>query len=145
MKKILIVGLLLVLVFRFSSAQERSWEPVKIIGLYSASIVLNAVGDGLNDNGVKDWGHICNALSIGTLLITPFVIDYDKKKWWMYMLSYTSLRISIFDYTYNITRDLPLNYSGESNLWDRTVGGLPPLHRGVALIFGVSIPINNLK
>jgi hypothetical protein len=129
------------------SAQKN--EPLKVIGVYTAAIVLNAVGDGLNDEGTKGWGHACNAASIGLLLSSPFIINYDRKKWYWYLASYTSLRIGLFDYTYNTTRGLPLNYIGGTSTWDQVLGKLNPpstyLLRGVFFTVGISIPIHEFR
>jgi len=120
----------------------------KVIGVYTGSILLNAVGDGLNDSGDKQWGHACNAASIGLLLGSPFIIDYEKDKWYWYLISYTSLRISLFDYTYNTTRGLPLGYIGSTSTWDKALSKFrsPETHfgRSVFFIVGFSIPINEL-
>ena len=147
MKKIILI-LILSYLFLFTSAQKRFPESVKVIGIYSGSIILNAVGDGLNDSGTKGWGHACNAASIGLLLSSPFIIDYDKKKWYWYLISYTSLRIAFFDYTYNATRGLPINYIGGTSTWDKTLKKMNPpntyMGRGVFLGFGIAIPINEI-
>ena len=47
------------------NAQKK--EALKVISLYSGSIILDAVGDGLNDSGHKAWGHLCNAGSVGAV------------------------------------------------------------------------------
>lgn len=128
------------------SHQER-WEPVKVIGIYSASILLNAIGDGLNDSGKKTTGHLLNAASIATLLGSPFLIHYDTKKWYIYLISYTSLRIGLFDMTYNRTRGLPLNYIGSTSITDKAYtkfGGMPTFPRVCFLGLGIAIPINEL-
>ena len=127
------------------SSRTRSWEPAKIIGLYTTSIALNAIGDGLIDDGSNGWGYICNASSVGILLASPFIINYDKKKWYLYLISYTSLRISLFDNIYNVTRGLSYRNCGDDNTWNSIFGRLPPLHHKVSFIFGISIPINELK
>lgn len=124
-------------------------ESVKIIGIYAGSILLDAVGDGLNDEGEKTWGHACNAASVGLLLASPFVIDYDKSKWGYYLASYVSLRISFFDPTYNLTRGLPVTYIGGTSLWDKSLKHMAPpdgfmTARSLSLILGISIPINEL-
>jgi hypothetical protein len=124
-------------------------EPAKIILTYAGSIVLNAIGDGLNDSGHKGWGHTCNAVSLGIVLASPFYINYDKSKWYWYLASYCSLRIALFDYSYNTTRRLPFNYIGGTSTWDKMLKKLNPPEtyggRGVFLIFGISIPIKELK
>jgi hypothetical protein len=137
--------------FKYKKPFKESRVPnyVKVISIYTGSIILNAVGDGLNDDGKKQWGHACNAASIGLLLTSPFIIDYDKSKWGWYLASYVSLRISIFDPAYNVTRGLPVTYIGGTSLWDKTLSRMAPpdgflTGRGVSLIFGISIPINEL-
>ena len=124
-------------------------EPAKVILTYAGVVVLNAIGDGLNDNGIKGWGHLCNAASIGTLLMSFTWIDYNKNKWWIYPLTYTSLRFTLFDYSYNLTRGLPLNYIGGTSFYDQFMQKLNPpetyLMRGCALVVSISIPIKFLK
>jgi len=124
-------------------------EPAKVILTYAGVVALNAIGDGLNDNGIKDWGHLCNAASIGTLLMSFTWIDYNKNKWWIYPLTYTSLRFTLFDYSYNLTRGLPLNYIGGTSFYDQFMQKLNPpetyLMRGCALVVSISIPIKFLK
>jgi len=138
---------------RYESAKRynstKKYEAVKIISTYASSIVLDAMGDGLNDSNHKNWGHLCNAASVGILLTSPFIIDYDKNKWGYYLTSYVALRVALFDYTYNTTRDLPLNYIGNSSYWDKGMQKLNPpdtyMIRGVYFILGVAIPINLKK
>jgi len=88
-------------------------------------------------------------VSIGILLTSPFVINYDKNKWGYYITSYVALRIATFDYTYNTTRGLPMNYIGRTSTWDKCLGKMNPpstyMGRGVCCILGVSIPINKLN
>ena len=124
-------------------------EPAKVILTYSGAVILNAVGDGLNDSGNKGWGHMANALSIGTLLMSFTWIDYDRNKWWVYPLTYTSLRFTLFDYSYNLTRGLPINYIGGTSFYDQAMQELNPpnmyLARGVSLIFSIAFPITSLK
>lgn len=133
------------------SAQKKSIkEPLKVIAVYSGSIILNAVGDGLNDNGEKGWGHACNAASIGLLLTSPFIIDYNKSKWGYYLASYISLRVALFDPSYNLTRGLPITYIGNTSTWDKGLQKLSPpdglmAGRGVSFIVGISIPLKEFK
>jgi hypothetical protein len=123
-------------------------DPAKILLTYAGSIALNAVGNALDQKGQKDWGHACNAASIGILLTSPFYINYDRKQWYKYLLSYTFLRIALFDPIHNLTSGQPLTYSGGDNWWDRGVSYIDPagmtFARGCAFIVGVSIPINDL-
>ena len=129
-------------------ARIHKGDPQKIIISYVASIALNAVGDALNQKGEKGWGHACNAASIGILLSTPFYINYDRKDWYKYILSYTFLRIGMFDPIHNAVSGQPLTYVGGDNLWDKTVSKVSPggmtFIRGCSIVVGVAIPINEL-
>jgi hypothetical protein len=87
--------------------------------LFISSIGLGAIGDGLNDSNHKVGGHILNALSIGVLLSMPFILDVNKKKWWVYGLKYSFIRFGTFGPLYNKVRGLPINYVGTSSLDDR--------------------------
>jgi len=51
----------------------------KLVGLYSTAIILNGIGDGLNNTRTKTMGHVFNAASIGTLLVTPFLLIMIKR------------------------------------------------------------------
>jgi len=132
---------------------EREWkhkEAVKTIALYSASILLDAVGDGLNDDGSKVLGHALQATSTGLLVASPFILDVHKYNWGWYAASYISLRIGLFDNAYNITRGLPMGYVGNSSLWDKAVDqtksteGWIIAGRSFFFLLGFTIPINEL-
>lgn len=145
MKKTIII-LLLIISFQCFAQKHEAW---KVISLYSGSILIDAVGDGLNDSGNKAWGHLCNAASVGILLTSPFIINYEKNKYGWYFASYIGLRIGLFDYAYNETRGLGLNYIGGTSIWDKGLRELNPpntyLARVVFLSVGIAIPINQLK
>jgi hypothetical protein len=141
--------IILVLLLSLSlSCLAQKGEAWKVIGVYTGSIVFNAMGDGFNNSGHKQLGHAFNATSIGLLLASPFVIDYDKSKWGYYLTSYVALRMATFDYVYNTTRGLPLNYIGGTSTWDKFLGKMNPpntyMGRGVFFIVGVSIPLNKI-
>lgn len=135
--------------YHYTTVKQAKANAWKTIGMYTASITLNAVGDALNDKGEKEWGHACNALSIGTLLAQPFVCDMDKRDWYKYLLTYTSLRLALFDPIYNSTRGLPINYTGGSALTDKfqqkfgSIGIFP--ERTLALIVGITIPLKEFR
>lgn len=126
-------------------------EPVKVIGVCIGSIVLEAIGDALYDDGEKIWGHTFSAMSTGLLVASPFILDIDKKKWPWYFISYASFRIALFDLTYNITRGLPVMQIGNTSFWDKGMQQFaPPGHIqmfGKAIIFtlAISISIKELK
>lgn len=123
-------------------------ETVKTLAVYGSSIILSAVGDGFNDDGNKIVGHACNALSTGLLVASPFILDVDKSNWGWYAASYISLRIGMFDTSYNITRGLPIGYVGNSSIWDKAVRQTKSPEasimagRSLFLLVGFTIPIN---
>lgn len=134
---------------QYTSNKKTLPEPVKIIALYAGSIILDAAGDALNDSNHKDWGHLCCAASVGVLLTSPFIIDYQRSKWGWYLTSYVSLRIALFDYAYNLSRDLPLSYTGSTSNWDKMTGSMKYTQLSVcrcgALVVGISVPITKLS
>lgn len=132
------------------SVLERIPEPVKVITLYTGAIVLDAVGDGLYDDGNKTWGHALQSASTGLLLTAPFVFDVDRDTWYWYLASYVCLRIALFDPVYNTTRGLPLGYVGNTSLWDKGMQkfappeGIKVFGHSVFFMIGVAIPICEL-
>ena len=141
-----IIILLLSCSVSLSAQKKEAW---KTTAIYTGAVVFDAVGDGLNDSGNKSWGHICNSVSISFLLFSPFILRYDQDKWWAYAVTYGSLRIALFDYTYNMTRGLPLTYMGSTSSWDRSIGnvdsGVVAVGRAVSLSIGIIIPLKYLK
>lgn len=118
----------------------------KIVGLYSTAIILNGIGDGLNNTNSKTMGHIVNAASIAVLLSTPFFIDYDKSKWYWYLLTYTSLRLSLFDASYNVTTKQPINFIGSTAITDKIYKKLDlyGASKTLGLVVGFTIPLRVL-
>ncbi|MDR3652572.1 MAG: hypothetical protein P4L34_06340 [Paludibacter sp.] len=119
-------------------------EWVKIAGLYTASVILNAMGDALNNSNRKTVGHMCNGASIGLLVASPFLVKYNTKKWYWYLASYVSLRVGLFDATYNTVKGLPLNFTGTTSPTDITYNKMeinPNFTRSLCLTLGMSIPI----
>ena len=123
----------------------------KVLGVFVGSILLDAAGDALNDEGEKVWGHTLNALSTGVLLASPFILDMEFRDIGWYIVSYLSLRVALFDPMYNITRGLDPNFIGSTSGWDKALQKLnPPDHmmyfgRAIFLGVGVTIPINEIK
>jgi hypothetical protein len=160
MKTLLLLILLFVTVTCFSQGQKDScfvvnphlvrqekYEKWKVIALYSGSVILNGLGDGLNDSGNKTAGHLFNAASIGTLIISPAVLNYQKGKWYWYLLCYTCLRAGLFDITYNLTRRLPFNYTGSTSITDKfynSHGVSPIVPRTFFFVIGFAIPLTKL-
>lgn len=123
---------------------KENLEWVKIVGIYTASVVLNAMGDGFNNSNKKTLGHVLNGASIGLLVASPFLVKYDTKKWYWYLASYVSLRVGLFDVTYNATRGLPFNFTGTTSPTDKAYNKMeidPNVTRSLCLTIGMSIPI----
>ena len=124
-------------------------QPLRTILIYSFSIICNGIGDGLNNSGHKTWGHAMNGLSIGTLVASPFLMHYDKSKWYGYILDYACLRYSLFDASYNIANGQRYDYIGTTAGTDKMLRKVPAGFRtftkGITLTFGISFPINNYR
>ena len=147
MKKILIILLLLNSSLFCQAQKKNAW---KTIAIYSGSIITEAIGDGLYDNGQKTLGKSVQAISFSFVLISPFIMNYDKSKWYLYPITYGFLRIAYFDWTYNITRGLPLTYCGNTSLWDKFIYKFQSadafaMGRVVAISVGISLPLSYIK
>lgn len=160
MKHVLITILLFISITAYSQTDSLrinfSKAPAKTqyskgttILLFASSIILNAVGDGLNDSKQKTIGHICNAANIAALIAIPFICNVDKKKWYIYVLSYTSLRIGLFDPSYNVARGLDINYVGCTSPTDKEMrkhdiqSNL--FYRGFFIGIGIALPLWGIK
>lgn len=126
------------------SKHKERWEWVKIIGIYTASVILNGMGDAMNNSGRKTMGHYCDGASIGLLVASPFLVKFNTKKWYWYLASYISLRAGLFDVSYNITKGLPINFTGSTSPTDITYNKTkvnPTVTRSLLFSIGMSIPI----
>ena len=137
--------LILVLTCSLVEAQQvnKKWAR---IGLITSSIILNAVGDGLYDDGHKLAAKSFRVASIGSLLAIPVLSGpVGKRKVFKYALSYGLMRFALFDITYNATRRLPLNYVGTTSLQDIMIGGQPALMISTMRLTSIwiSIELNN--
>jgi len=146
MKKIILI-LLFIPTLLFSQT-DKSNQFLKL-GIYSSSIALNAIGDGLKDSGYKDWGHFCNAASIGVLVTYPFITNNDKtfKSFATSLGSYAFLRFGMFDPIYNSVRGLPIDYIGNTSFYDKALQKMNPqaglnFARVVSLTVGISLTLN---
>ena len=152
MKKIVII--LIVLLMSFSAMAQ--YNPYKVdhkdaivaLSLITTTIVLDAMGDSFNDTGRKTIGHSLNALSIGSLLLAPVLLDLTTENWILYGITYIGLRISFFDPVYNLTRGLPIGFIGSTSAWDRTIKQMTGPGqswllgiRSLSLVVAISIPI----
>ena len=113
-------------------------------GMFAGSIVLNGVGDGMNDAKInKVFAHGLKAASVGMLLVTP-LIDKDKPKALPYISTFILLRYAVFDASYNLARGLPYDYTGSTSVHDKSLASIPKsIVTGSRMIsLGLSIYIN---
>lgn len=124
-------------------------ESIKVIGIIAGSVILEAIGDAKYDEGNKEIGKLYQAVSIGILVASPFILDIDRSKWAWYFASYISMRIALFDPIYNLNRNLPMGYVGNTSFWDKSINyfdppeGIKVFGHSLALIVAISIPINH--
>lgn len=160
MKKLIIILLLSCSVL--SQAQYNPYtkkdyrnEVIKSLAINTAIIALDAVGDGLLDEGRQTgnqnmmvYGHALQAASVGVLLSKPLIQNLDKRGWALDITSFVFIRAALFDPMYNTTRGLPITYVGDTSAWDKAIGATksPPAWniagRSWCLLIGVMIPIN---
>ena len=124
-------------------------EAWKTIAVYGSSIALDAVAQGLRDNGNKDWAHVCAIASYVPIAASPWILTYQKKEWPVYIATFVGIRFMTFDYIYNATRKLPYNYFGNTSVYDKTMskmGGADGFFMGRVAVFSftISFTFNNL-
>jgi len=123
---------------------------MRILIIYTVSILLAAIADACMDSGGKLIGHSAETVSIFILLIVPFVQKY-KGGWGWYIAAYLFLRIGMFDIVYNITRGLPITYHDITSFWGMILGLFNPpviaelFGRAIFLFAGIIIPIQQIK
>ena len=75
----------------------------------------------------------------------------NKDNWWWYLASYISIRIAVFDYSYNITRGLPMSHIGTTSITDKIQQKFNPpaghifFPKMIFFTVGITIPIKELK
>lgn len=123
---------------------------MELILIFILSIITDAFGDAFNDSNKKTLGHLLSALSIGILLMSPFMVEVSWQSIGWYFASYILLRISFFDIIYNMTRDLPIGYIGNTSLWDKFLQKFKPfpslllITRVLTAIVGIAIIIKEI-
>lgn len=141
MKKLIVI---LFMVPMFCKAQDSTKQSRKgrwmQYALFTAAIVSNAAGDGLNSRVHYESGHALNALSIGCMLAVPFV----SKPNWKLPVSYILIRYALFDGFYNYGAARSINYRGGKNYYNEGVGHVPlgVLNASKFASLGLSIVIN---
>jgi len=143
MKNILFITIL----FTSLNIQAQS-EGLKTVGLYIAQIGLQATGDALDNNGHYCAGHLCNAASVGTLLVMPYVCKIKRNEWPIRLISYVGIRFALYDYVYNYVRGKPVGYLSKDVYPDKILSHYNPNYimfgRGAIFLICVSVPIDKL-
>lgn len=114
--------LLAVFLLTSTAVAQDKW---KKIGLFTASVVFNAVGDGLYDEGRKTEAKLLRTASIATLLSVPIFTKVNKNNGFDYVITFTGIRYGLFDAGYNLTRGLPYDYLGTTSHVDLFLKNLP--------------------
>jgi hypothetical protein len=142
MKKLLIILLL----FSFLISHAQQGKALKVLGTAFAWSILNGIGDGLNDNGNKTWGHAVNALSYATLAAGTIWSQPEREDWLSHLVIYGGARFVSFDPAYNLTRDLRYDYIGTTAGIDKAMTKVPAhfrtFTRGVVLCGTVGFTFN---
>ena len=122
------------------------WGKSTAITLWQiAATSLNAVGDGLNHNGNKDWGHAANATAIAMYISGPFALNIERRDWFPYLVGCVLVRFEFFDPVHNAVIGEPLSYVGNVSNYDKAVQAIdaPPFGwwfaRGISLTLHISI------
>jgi len=128
---------------------QRNQRSFAIIGYHLGTVALGAVGDGLRDEGHKEWGHAFRAAEVGALIGGPFLFRVKRDEAVWYVLDYGFLRLATFDAMYNATRGLPVLYNGTTSKYDELMNTIPDHGKAWikawSLSLGFVIPLCELK
>lgn len=103
---------------------------------------LNAVGDGLNHNGNKNWGHLCNATAYGMYMSGPFVLNIERRDWFPYLVGCVLVRFEFFDPVFNATIGESLSYVGNVSHYDKMIQAINSEPGGWWFARGVSLTLH---
>lgn len=138
----------IILLFFCLSLNAQNWKKgLAVAGYHLATCAVGAIGDAQNDMGNKDLGHGLKAVEIGMLAGGPFLYKATFKEWpgfLLYFSVYGMMRFTGYDGFYNVTRDLPLLYNGESSYYDRFMNNFPDAGKAwyKTMSFGLGIGIS---
>lgn len=88
-------------------------------------IISEALYEGLYDNGKKALAGVLEffnrLLMVGMIILWLNGTDYEfaHRELWVLIGGYLLLRFALFDVVYNLMRDLPVFYVGETKLYDK--------------------------
>jgi hypothetical protein len=81
---------------------------------------LKALADSQNDSGRKGLGHALTSLWIAGLIVVPIEL-----LWYVKLIGFTFIMIALFDYAYNISRGLRIDFVGTTSWWDKAIAKVP--------------------
>ena len=118
------------------------WGQSTAITLWQiSSTALNAVGDGLNHNGDKVWGHTCNAVAYAMYMSGPFVLRIERQDWFPYLLGAIAMRFTFFDPIHNLTIGEEWYYIGDQSFYDKLIQQFKVPPHGWAFVRGISFTL----
>ena len=130
------------------SFAEKASRPTLSILWQVATVLAGGIGDGLMDNGSKHWGHALRAVEAGMLISGPFVFDLERRDALPWLSGYLLFRVGMKDWAYNLTRELPLTYTGTTSVYDDVMSGIPPHGqvwiKSICIMTGFGITIKHL-
>jgi len=128
---------------------RKNSRPLGIIAWNLVTVAVGAVGDGLRDDGHKEWGHALRVAEVGMLIGGPFLFRVKRQEAVWYILDYGFLRLATFDAMYNATRGLPVLYNGTTSKYDELMNTIPDHGKAWikawSLSLGFVIPLCELK
>lgn len=122
-------------------------------------IISEALYEGLYDNGKKALAGVLEffskLLTMGMIILWLNGTDYEfvRRELWVLIGGYILLRFALFDAVYNLMRDLPVFYVGETKIYDKvwkaffrwtniSVGHFLFMAKLIALLISVSWLLN---
>jgi len=120
-----------------------------ILIVFLTVIILDSTGDSLMDSKRnKELSHLLKAINTGIFILLPFFLKVELNDILWYVIGYTLLRFSLFDYIYNLISKLPFNYIGKTSYYDKLLNKINPgsfiFARVIALVAGIHIIITKL-
>jgi len=134
----------------------KEWQvTILYMGIFLVVIFLDAIGDALYDRKLKTLSGVLQSILLGffvtcvCLMDAPVIlrpVDHAGVIW--LLVGYVCLRYALFDYVYNVARDINIFYTGSTKLLDKfwrwwfRVTKIPAPHwflmtRFMALLFGL--------
>jgi hypothetical protein len=141
--------LILLVLFSLNTQAQDSIPPRRgslvTLALFSGSVIMGGIGDGLNSRAHYASGHLLNAASVASLIAVPLLVKISGHDKFRYLASYVLIRYAFFDMAYNKAAQRPANFMGGKNYYDETLSRIPtPVINGSkALSLGFVFMINS--